>query len=470
MADDQADNNQAGEDVPVIESRPCVTRSTQTDEGKPTVSATATTAAIPVDSIDVNAVQRRTTRVLMLAQVIGTIGVGIAPSIGVLLAGEVTNSEALAGSARTASTLGAALLGLPLGNLATKRGRRVALTTGWWIAAIGAAVLVAAAQWSLIVPLFIGLLLIGAGSAVSLQSRFAATDLADPHTKARALALVVWVGTFGAVLGPNLGTPGERLGNATGLTTFAAAFLIAAIGMAIAGLVVFTWLRPDPLILLRSTTGAVPTSTATNRGRVRMALAEIRTNPRARVATLAIVTAQIVMVAVMTMTPVHVHHHGGSVSLVGITISLHIAGMYLLAPVVGVIADRYGHRVTIGAGITILFISLTIAASSPARTNSIVVALILLGVGWSFVNVAGSALFSSAVSDDTRASSQGGVDALSNLFGATAALISGPLMAVTSFSFLALAAMVSLVPLTVTVAVRSPEFAAMPEPPGGVRG
>ena len=152
--------------------------------------------------------QRRTLRVLVLMQIIGTVGVGVAPSIGVLLAGQVTDSEAWAGLARTASTLGAALLGLPLGNLAARRGRRIALATGWWTAAAGAAILVAAAQWSLVVPLFVGLLLIGAGSAVSLQARFAATDLAAPHHKGRSLALVVWVGTIGSVLGPNLGVPG----------------------------------------------------------------------------------------------------------------------------------------------------------------------------------------------------------------------------------------------------------------------
>ncbi|RGC65267.1 hypothetical protein C5N14_29475 [Micromonospora sp. MW-13] len=124
----------------------------------------------------VDAVQRRTMTVLVIAQIIGTVGVGVAPSIGVLLAGAVTDSEAWAGLARTGSTLGAALVGLPLGNLAARRGRRVALATGWWTAAAGGLLLVAAAQWSMIVPLFAGLLLIGVGLAVSLQSRFAATD------------------------------------------------------------------------------------------------------------------------------------------------------------------------------------------------------------------------------------------------------------------------------------------------------
>ncbi|GAA4687513.1 hypothetical protein APR04_004905 [Promicromonospora umidemergens] len=93
-------------------------------------------------------------------------------------------------------------------------------------------------------------MLIGAGSAVSLQSRFAATDLAEPQHRARSLALVVWVGTLGSVLGPNLGVPGEIIGAATGLTVLASAFLVAAVCLALAGTIIFVRLRPDPLLPL----------------------------------------------------------------------------------------------------------------------------------------------------------------------------------------------------------------------------
>src|SRR5690606_2286603 len=82
-------------------------------------------------------VQKRTMSVLIITQIVGTLGLGVAPTIAVLIAGDVTQNEAWAGLARTASTLGAAILGIPLGNLAAKFGRRVALSSGWWLAAIG---------------------------------------------------------------------------------------------------------------------------------------------------------------------------------------------------------------------------------------------------------------------------------------------------------------------------------------------
>ncbi len=400
--------------------------------------------------------QRRTLAVLVVMQIVGTVGVGVAPSIGILVAGDITQNEAWAGLARTASTLGAALMGVPLGTLAARRGRRFALASGWWTAAAGSALLVVAAQGRHVVPLFIGLFLMGAGLAVSLQARFAATDLAEPGRHGRSLALIVWVGTIGSVLGPNLAVPGRIVTDATGLTLYSSAFLIAAIGMTLAGTIAFVLLRPDPL--LEAQRGTATPAAERSRGAIARMIDELRDNPGACYAVAAIVSAQIVMVAIMTMTPVHLTHQGGSVEIVGVTISLHIVGMYAFSPLVGQLTDRFGHRTTIFIGLLIFLVSLGPGAARPDGTGWIIGSLILLGLGWSFVNVAGSALFSSVVSDDTRASSQGGVDALSNLCGATAAFLAGPLLAATSFSTLSILAILALVPLGVLVLTRRPQM------------
>jgi len=409
-------------------------------------SAAQTTAP---QSSDTSRVQRRTLAVLVVSQIVGMVGIGVAPTIGVLLAEQVTANPAWAGLARVASTLGAAILGLPLGAIAARWGRRRALTLGWLIASTGAFIVVYAAQTLSAVALFPGLLLVGAGSAVSLQSRFAATDLAAPHHRARALALVVWVGTLGSVIGPNLGVPGIWISTATGLTVFASGFLIAGTFLLLGGIVVFVALRPDPLLLSRHQGWTQPTGR--RRGGIRMLVLELCTNPRVRLAVLAIVTAQIVMVSVMTMSPVHMADEGDTITIIGITISLHVAGMYGLAPVVGILVDRAGHRIAMIVGICVLVVALVTAAIGSGTIGGMIAALLLLGIGWSFINVAGSALFASTVADDTRASTQGAVDALANLLGATAAFVAGPLLAATSFPLLSELALLVLVPLAVVV-------------------
>ncbi|WP_297006077.1 MFS transporter [uncultured Corynebacterium sp.] len=428
---------------------------TDATTGPATPPSTPAEAVAPPPSRD--PLQRRTLTVLAVSQVVGTVGVGIAPSIGILLATEVTDSELWSGLARTASTLGAAILGIPLGVLAARFGRRTALASGWWISAVGAAILVGAAQWSLVMPMFLGLLLIGAGQATSLQSRFAATDRAAPADKAKALALIVWVGTVGSVLGPNLGVPGEALHRSIGLTVFAGAFLIAAVCLALAGVMVFWWLRPDPLEDRVGRTPRVAGEERVRFPRVRLLLVEIRSSPQARAAATAVVIAQVIMVVVMTMTPVHMHHQGDSVTLVGVTISLHIIGMYALAPVVGMLTDRYGPRPPVAGGVLILVTSAAVCGAASDSTAGVIVGLFLLGLGWSFVNVAGSAMFSQAVAEGNRATAQGGLDASSNLVSALGAFLAGPLMAVSSFPVVSLVVTVFLVP--VVMALPTPAYA-----------
>ncbi|TQJ58454.1 MFS transporter [Arthrobacter sp. SLBN-83] len=424
-------------------------------------SRTPAPAATAADSHQAS-VQRRILGVLVLAQIIGTVGVGVAPSIGVLLAEDVTNSEVWAGLARMASTLGAAFFGLPLGSLAARRGRRVALSAGWLAAASGAAMLVGASQWQSALLLFPGLVLIGIGSAVALQSRFAATDRALPHQRGRALAFVVWVGTLGSVIGPNLGIPGGWIRDATGLTAYAGAFLIAAAALGGAGLVVALALRPEPLSLglpsagpdAGKSGGAEPSPRSQGmRQPMRELVTAVRSSKRAGTAVLAIVTAQVVMVSVMTMTPVHLHHHGGTVTIIGLTISVHIVGMYALAPIVGVVIDRKSARFAVATAVAILAAALLLAVANPESTATVVVALVLLGIGWSFTNVAGSALFNEALTTPNRARAQGAVDALANLCGAAAAFLSGPFLAVSGFAALALAGLVALVPLVLVTTV-----------------
>jgi len=151
------------------------------------------------------------------------------------------------------------------------------------------------------------------------------------------------------------------------------------------------------------------------------------------------------------MSPVHMADDGDTITIIGITISLHVAGMYGLAPVVGILVDRAGHRIAMVVGICVLVVSLVTSAIGSGTMGGMIAALLLLGIGWSFINVAGSALFANTVADETRASAQGAVDALANLLGATAAFVAGPLLAATSFPLLSELALLVLVPLMVVV-------------------
>ncbi|MEU9530417.1 MFS transporter [Streptomyces sp. NPDC048210] len=388
----------------------------------------------------VRAVQKRTVRVLSAAQIVGGIGVGVSVSIGSLLAESVAQSETYAGVARTATTVGAAAVGVPLALLAQRSGRRTSLSAGWLVAAVGGALLVGAAVTRSIPVLIAGMLLFGVGSATNQQSRYAAADLAAPHRRARSLSVVMWSTTIGSVIGPNLADPGAAVASALRLPPLAGAFVLATVAMALASALLWGFMRPDPLVLSREhhddedrPSSGAEREKKSRTGTLRAGLQHVLHAPRAAFAFVTIVVAHTVMGAVMTMTPVSMSQHGAGLTIVGITISGHLLGMYAFSPAVGWLADRIGHLSTVVAGQTIFLVSATLSGMSHDSTALMMAGLFLLGLGWSFSMVAGSALLSEATPAALRPGVQGATDTAMNIVAAVGAGLAGPLMSWVGF-------------------------------------
>ncbi|MCC3768056.1 MFS transporter [Streptomyces sp. UNOC14_S4] len=405
------------------------------------------------------AVQRNTVRVLMAAQVAAGIGMGATISSGGILIERLTGSEAVAGLGTTLITLGAALVSVPLATLSRARGRRAGLRTGWLVAAVGALTVLLAAGARLAPLVLFGMLLIGAGTAANLQSRYAATDLAAPGARARALSLVVWSTTVGSVLGPNLSGPGSALAHGLGVPEAAGTFVFSLVAFAAGAAVVHTRLRPDPLLTAAgeaadgSVGEGVGEAPERARFRTRMsgALRHVSTSPSALTGLTALVLGHAVMVSVMTMTPIHLSHHGASLSVVGLTVSLHIAGMYGLSPLVGRLTDRIGRVPVILLG-QVVYVAATLLAGTAGALHSgqwaITAGLLLLGIGWSCATVAGSTLLSESVAAEHRAEVQGLSDTLMNLVGAAGGALSGGLVAAAGYGGLNAAAAVLVLPVS----------------------
>jgi len=143
------------------------------------------------------ALQKRTVKVLSLGQSLGGFGLGATLSVGALLAVELSGTTAWSGAAATLSTLGSAAAAIPLANLAFKRGRRVSLAFGAFLAIFGAMTMILATYTRSFPVEIVALLFLGAGSAVSLQARFAAADIPTGKPKGRDLSLVVWATNSG---------------------------------------------------------------------------------------------------------------------------------------------------------------------------------------------------------------------------------------------------------------------------------
>jgi len=407
----------------------------------------------------VRQVQRRTVLLLGAAQVFGGIGTGATVSIGSILAVELSGSSAWAGAVATVMTLGAAAAALPLASLADHRGRRAGQVAGLSAALAGALLMVLAVVSGLFILLLLGAAGIGVGTAATLQARFAAVDLAASEHRGRALSAVVWAVTVGAVTGPNLIQPGTVVGSALGLPPVAGPFVISAAGLLIATVLLFAGLRPDPLLLARQL-AAAGTGTAQDRAPVTPAgtgapyagsslirgLRAIRDSRTAILAVTAVVAAHAVMVGVMSMTPLHLQHlvegpafHPGHVAegdvlvIIGFTISLHIAGMFALSPVMGWLTDKAGRIETILIGFTVLTGAVVVAGFGQSSTPAVAAGLVLLGVGWSAATISGSTLLAESVGRDARVAVQGVSDMLMGAAGAAGGAVSGLVLGVVGY-------------------------------------
>jgi MFS family permease len=395
-----------------------------------------------LDPFATRAVDRLRRRVIVLlstAQVLSGLAAGSVVSVGSLMAVKLAGSDAWAGSVTTASTLGAAVSSLALARLAASRGRRISLVAGLGLASLGAASIVLSAVVSSFLLLLVGGALMGVGSAANLQARFAATDLSTARTRARDLALVVWMSTAGAVTGPNLIRLGAPISRLTGLPELAAVFLLPVAGMVAAMLVMWFGLRPDPLMMSRSIVGDDALGTQRKHVPISVAFTTLRRHPAALAALSGILVAHAVMVSVMSMTPVHMAGHGASITLVGLTVSLHIAGMYALSPVMGILADKLGAPAVLVGGLGVVLASTVLTGVSGGSTMVVTIGLILLGLGWSASTVAGSSIVAATVTGVERVAVQGLSDSLMSLAGAGGGALAGVALAATGYSGLSMA-------------------------------
>lgn len=420
------------------------------------------TATVPAPDLSDAPEQARVLRVLAAAQILSGAGLAAGITVGALLARDMLDSTSLAGMPAMLFTVGSAGAAIGIGRLSQRRGRRVGLAAGYLTGAVGSAGVVLAAVLDSVPLLFAALFIYGAGTAANLQARYAGADLAAPHRRGRAVAIVLVATTVGAVAGPNVAGAMGRWAQAWGIPTLAGPFVLAGVAYAVGAAVLWTLLRPDPLLLARtrerdaSTRSVEPDPTP----------AEARTRSRG-IATgaLVMIVSQMVMIAVMTMTPIHMRSHGLDVGAVGFVIGVHVAAMYLPSPLSGWLVDRWGAAtVAMLSAVTFVGAGAVGAWSPPDSMPMLTLSLALLGLGWSFGLNAGTAMVTTAAPLAHRARIQGNVDFLIALAGATGGALSGVVVAGAGYATLALgggAVALLLVPvLAVTRAAHSRQRAA----------
>jgi MFS family permease len=378
------------------------------------------------------AARRRSRIALFLGVAVGSTGHLAALTVAAIVGNELLGSVAFAGAPGAAVVFGAAMGALALSSIMARRGRRAGLGTGYLIGIVGALVATAAIV-ARSFPLFIaGTFLIGFGNSSNNLSRYAAADMVSPDRRPVAIGFVVWATTIGGVLGPWLAPIAEGVAPRLGLPALAGPYLVPLALVAVAAVLSFVLLRPDPFALAWDPDVGVKHAPG-----VGQPVRQILLRPAVLAAVAALMAGQATMVLIMTYTPLHLTEHHHDLGTVGAVLSGHVFGMFALAPLSGLIVRRLGHLPTIFLGTGVLVLAALLAAlAPPERAEMLFVALFLLGWGWNLGFVAGSTLLTSAVEPAERARVQGAADAVIWTTSAVASLGSGLVVAAAGYTTL----------------------------------
>jgi MFS family permease len=378
-------------------------------------------------------------RLLLLAAAtaVGASGLAAGGTASALLAAKLAGSDRSAGLGPGVVVVGSAVAAVLLSRLSRRVGRGRSLAVGYLGGSVGAAVVVVSASTGSFGGLLAGCALCGVANAAVFLSRYAAAEQTRGVGVGRALGVVFLATAVGAAASPALLRPSAVVAETIGLPRLSGMFVIAGVVFALAGALVAR-AAPGEIELRR-------------RPRVRAAPLglEVVGVPDARLAVAALGVSNLVMVGVMAIAPVRMTEHGMGLGLVGLLISGHVAAMFLPSPVSGWIGDRFGPAATISLGLLLFVAAAGYGAIAPADSAAgIMPALAVLGVGWNFGVVGGSALLISVVPDGDRLDAEAIGEVVMAVAAAVAAPIAGLVVALEGLGAVwAAAAAVALVAL-----------------------
>ena len=418
-------------------------------EAFPPAVARARSAAEDRDPESLARLRRRMAWTLFAISALGSTGYIAAVTVGTLVAADIHGDATLGGVPTAAATIGTAAAATLISGLMLRIGRRRGLLLGLAIGLVGGIAAVGAVIADSIVLLLLASMLTGFANGVGNLGRYIAADLVPAARRASAIGMVVWGATLGAVSGPNLVDPAADLATFVGVPALAGAYLVTVGFLALAMILAFVLLRPEPYEL------ADPSALAHHGEGPAASLAALLVRPAVLVALVTLVAGQVVMVLIMTMTPIHLTDHGHGLATVGFVLSAHTFGMFALSPISGRLTDLLGSPVVIAGGLGMLAIAALLAALAPAAGGLILtVALVLLGWGWNLGFVAGSALLTRGLALGERTRVQGLADGLIWSSAAIASLSSGIVVAGASYTALGFLAIGLLVAPSLLLLVR----------------
>lgn len=326
----------------------------------------------------------------------------------------------------TTQIIGAALFAMPASHLMARVGRRSGFLIGTLCGLIGGAIATFGVYSHSMAMLCLGTFILGIYGAFGGFYRFAAADAATPAFKAKAISLVVAGGLVGGIVGPALAKWTRHLA----ATEFLASYASLLVFCVITGLLLSQLRIPDVKI---AASAAPPRS-----------LRDIALQPVFVVAVMSSAVGYGVMNLLMTATPLAMGICGHPFNDAANVISAHVIAMFAPSFFTGSLIARFGVLNVMLTGVALMAVCLAISLSGTSVAH-FWFSLVMLGLGWNFMFVGGSALVTESYLPQEKAKAQGLHDLLVFCTTATSSFSSGLLLKANGWDILNYVAMPFLI-------------------------
>ncbi len=311
----------------------------------------------------------------------------------------------------TCYVFGSAITTIPASLLMNAIGRRAGFQVGTITGMAGAAICALAMYLAQFWLLCAGMAVMGAYTAFGKYYRFAAADAAELDFRAKAISLTLAGGIVGGIFGPEMA---KRTTGAFGEGLMYMGPYISLVFVCLFATLLLT--RLD-----------IPTLSAQERKDSGRPLSQIMKQPVFIVAVLASMLSYGIMNLMMTSTPLAMRAHEHHFNDAAFVLQGHMIGMYGPSFFTGSLINRFGVLNVILTGCALLLACIVAAVAGTTLVN-FWVALFVLGVGWNFMYVGGSALLTEAHTPAERAKTQAANDFLVFLTMAISSMSSGLLL------------------------------------------
>ena len=400
---------------------------------------------------------KRNTAFFAASQAFVGTGTQMVPTLGALMVVRLLGSANLAGLASSVLGAGRFLIAYPIGKVNDTYGRKVGLVLGLLLSLTGALLLGISMLATSFILFLVGIAIFGLGVGAGMQMRVAAADMYPPARRAEGLGYVLMGSLVGAMGAPVLISLAQKWSARFDVNALGLAWILVPV-VIVPGIVLVLLVRPDPKEIAANLGKYYPGYTAPpqrpNAGNGQTGLAVLLRNYPRQVAFVASLAVQGNMAMMMAMTALVLSHHGHPLPHISFAVSIHVIGMFGLSLPLGRLTDRLGRRWVLVMGLILAGAgSVMVAATSSYWT--ITSGIFFVGVGWSCVNVAATALIADTTGPAERGRAVGANDAISSAGGIVLPLVAGPMVeyaGLASLGFLGVAIMV--VPMFLVLRLR----------------